>query len=49
MKQFGYYVTESSEHSAEYYPYFIKKSHPELIERFNIPLDEYPEKMCETD
>ena len=44
MKQFGYYVTESSEHSAEYYPYFIKKSHPELIERFNIPLDEYPRR-----
>ena len=44
MKQFGYYVTESSEHSAEYYPYFIKKQHPELIERFNIPLDEYPRR-----
>lgn len=41
MKQFGYYVTESSEHSAEYYPFFIKKEHPELIERYNIPLDEY--------
>ena len=44
MKQFGYYVTESSEHSSEYYPYFIKKSHPELIDRFNIPLDEYPRR-----
>ena len=44
MKQFGYYVTESSEHSAEYYPYFIRKTHPELIERFNIPLDEYPRR-----
>lgn len=44
MKQFGYYVTESSEHSSEYYPYFIKKNHPELIERFNIPLDEYPRR-----
>ena len=44
MKQFGYYVTESSEHSAEYYPYFIKKAHPELIERYNIPLDEYPRR-----
>ena len=44
MKQFGYYVTESSEHSAEYYPYFIKKTHPELIDRFNIPLDEYPRR-----
>lgn len=44
MKRFGYYVTESSEHSAEYYPYFIKKEHPELIKRFNIPLDEYPRR-----
>ena len=37
MKRFGYYVTESSEHSAEYTPYFIKDKYPELIERFNIP------------
>lgn len=44
MKQFGYYVTESSEHNAEYMPYFIKDKHPELIERFNIPLDEYPRR-----
>lgn len=44
MKQFGYYVTESSEHSAEYYPYFIKKNYPELIQKFNIPLDEYPRR-----
>lgn len=44
MKRFGYYVTESSEHSAEYYPYFIKRSYPELIERWNIPLDEYPRR-----
>lgn len=44
MKQFGYYVTESSEHIAEYTPYFIKNKYPELIERFNIPLDEYPRR-----
>lgn len=44
MKQFGYYITESSEHSSEYYPYFIKKGHPELIDRYNIPLDEYPRR-----
>lgn len=44
MKQFGYYVTESSEHNAEYLPYFIKERYPELIERFNIPLDEYPRR-----
>ena len=41
MQRFGYYVTESSEHNAEYHPYFIKSKYPELIERFNIPLDEY--------
>ena len=44
MKRFGYYVTESSEHNAEYLPYFIKDKYPELIERFNIPLDEYPRR-----
>ncbi|MBS3733482.1 MAG: alpha-glucosidase/alpha-galactosidase [Phycisphaerae bacterium] len=41
MRYFGYYLTESSEHTAEYVPWFIKSSHPELIEQFNIPLDEY--------
>ncbi len=46
MKQFGYYVTESSEHNAEYHPYFIKAQYPELIEKLNIPLDEYP-RRCE--
>ncbi|MCM3720045.1 alpha-glucosidase/alpha-galactosidase [Fictibacillus phosphorivorans] len=46
MDKFGYYVTESSEHNAEYHPYFIKSNYPELIERFNIPLDEYP-RRCE--
>ena len=47
MKQFGYYVTESSEHNAEYMPYFIKDKYPELIEKFNIPLDEYPRRCVE--
>ncbi len=47
MKRFGYYVTESSEHNAEYLPYFIKDKYPELIERFNIPLDEYPRRCIE--
>ncbi len=46
MERFGYYITESSEHLAEYLPYFIKASHPELIDKFNIPLDEYP-RRCE--
>lgn len=42
----GYFVTESSEHFAEYVPWFIKRDRPDLIERFNIPLDEYP-RRCE--
>jgi len=46
MNTFGYYVTESSEHSSEYMPYFIKSRYPELIERYNIPLDEYI-RRCE--
>ena len=47
MKRFGYYVTESSEHNSEYMPFFIKDKYPELIERFNIPLDEYPRRCVE--
>jgi alpha-galactosidase len=42
----GYFVTESSEHFAEYVPWFIKRDRPDLIERFNIPLDEYMHR-CE--
>jgi alpha-galactosidase len=42
MRHFGYYNTESSEHTSEYHPYFIKSRCPELIEEFGIPLDEYP-------
>lgn len=44
MLLFGYYVTESSEHNAEYAPFWIKKNYPELIDTFNIPLDEYPRR-----
>ncbi len=44
MRTFGYYVTESSEHNAEYMPYWIKSKYPELIERYHIPLDEYPRR-----
>ncbi|TQM92734.1 alpha-glucosidase/alpha-galactosidase [Roseinatronobacter monicus] len=46
MAQFDYFVTESSEHFAEYVPWFIKSHRPDLIEQFRIPLDEYP-KRCE--
>ena len=42
MKHFGLFVTESSEHFAEYVPWFIKSHRPDLIEQFQIPLDEYP-------
>ena len=41
MDKLGYYCTESSEHNAEYNPYYIKSKYPELIEKFNIPIDEY--------
>ena len=46
LRRTGYFVTESSEHFAEYVPYFIRGQNPELIERYNIPLDEYP-RRCE--
>ena len=46
MKHLGYFCTESSEHLAEYVPWFIKSHRPDLIEAFGIPLDEYP-KRCE--
>jgi alpha-galactosidase len=41
LGRFGYFVTESSEHLSEYVPWFVKRDRPELLERFNIPLDEY--------
>ncbi|MDQ1382251.1 MAG: alpha-galactosidase, partial [Actinomycetota bacterium] len=47
LKHFGYFVTESSEHFAEYTPWFIKRDRPELVSRFNVPLDEYPRRCVE--
>lgn len=44
IRRLGYYCTESSEHNAEYNPFFIKNKYPELIEKYNIPLDEYPRR-----
>ncbi len=44
VRRFGYYCTESSEHNAEYNCLFIKDKYPELIQRYNIPLDEYPRR-----
>jgi alpha-galactosidase len=46
FKRLGYFVTESSEHFAEYVPWFIKRDRSDLIENFNIPLDEYI-RRCE--
>ena len=42
--RFGYYITESSEHTSEYTPWYIKSKYPELIDRYQIPLDEYPRR-----
>ena len=44
IEKFGYYCTESSEHNAEYNPFYIKAGREDLIEKFNIPLDEYPRR-----
>jgi len=44
IKHFGYYCTESSEHNAEYNNFYIKSKYPELIDKYNIPLDEYPRR-----
>jgi alpha-galactosidase len=47
FSRLGYFVTESSEHFSEYCPWFIKRDRPDLIKKFNIPLDEYP-RRCES-
>jgi alpha-galactosidase len=47
LMRLGYFVTESSEHFAEYTPYFIKEGRDDLIEKFGIPLDEYPKRCVE--
>lgn len=44
IRHLGYYCTESSEHNAEYSPFFIKSRYPKMIEELNIPLDEYPRR-----
>lgn len=44
IRNFGYYCTESSEHNAEYNPFYIKSKYPELIKKYNIPIDEYPRR-----
>ena len=47
IRHLGYYCTESSEHNAEYNPLFIKSKYPEMIEKYNLPLDEYPRRCIE--
>ncbi len=46
LARLGYFVTESSEHLAEYGPWYIKRDRPDLLERLGIPLDEYI-RRCE--
>lgn len=47
MNRFGYYNSESSEHTAEYHAFYIKDKYPEFIEKYKIPLDEYPRRCIE--
>ena len=47
MEHLGYFCTESSEHLAEYVPWFIKEGRDDLIAEFGIPLDEYPKRCVE--
>ena len=47
LTRLGYFVTESSEHFSEYTPWFIKRDRPDLIEKYGIPLDEYPKRCIE--
>jgi alpha-galactosidase len=47
IEKLGYYCTESSEHNAEYNPFYIKSKYPQFIDSFNIPLDEYPRRCIE--
>jgi alpha-galactosidase len=49
MNRLGYFVSESSEHFSEYVPWFIKNAHPELIKRYNIPINEYIRRCVESD
>ncbi len=44
IDKLGYYCTESSEHNSEYNPFYLKAGREDLIEKFNIPLDEYPRR-----
>lgn len=47
LKRFHYFVTESSEHNAEYFPYFLRDE--ELIKKLNIPIREYIRRVEENE
>ena len=47
IDKLGYYCTESSEHNAEYNPFYLKAGRDDLVEKFNIPLDEYPRRCID--
>jgi len=49
MNRLGYFVSESSEHFSEYLPWFIRRDRPELIERYQIPVDEYIRRCIRSD
>jgi len=44
FERLGYFVTESSEHFAEYVPWFIKEGRQDLLDEFGVPIDEYPRR-----
>ncbi len=46
FKRTGYFVTESSEHFSEYVPWFMKRDRPDLLDRFEVPVNEYI-RRCE--
>src|SRR5258708_14691002 len=46
LRWLRYFVGESSEHFSAYVAWFIKRDRPDLIDRFNVPLDEYV-RRCE--
>ena len=46
LRRFGYVVTESSEHFAEYVPWFIKQNRQDIIDKYKIPIGEYLDR-CE--
>ena len=46
LRRFGYFVTESSEHFAEYVPWFIKQNRQDVIDKYKIPINEYIDR-CE--